>query len=114
MPIFSTNKDTKRVLKEDVAILIRLVADSRKMDTCPLTDKGQLMLKLLWEENNSFNEVAEKLSLSKERVIQIYRFELRRLMYFIDSTFKEFPALQNENETLKKENKELRKQLKKK
>jgi hypothetical protein len=84
------------------------------MDTCPLTAKGQLILKLLWEEHKSFNEVAEQLSLTKERAVQIYRFELRRLSYFIDSTFKEFPVLQNENELLKRENKELRKQLKKK
>jgi hypothetical protein len=114
MPIFSENKDTRRVLRDDLSLLIRLIADSRKMDCCPLTNKGQLILKLLWEENKSFKEVAETLSISKERAVQIYRFELRRLSYFLDSTIKEFPVLLNENETLKKENKELKKKLKKK
>jgi DNA-directed RNA polymerase specialized sigma subunit len=108
MAIFSQNKNTKRVLRDDVAFINRIIADASHLEAYPLTEKGHMILKMLWEEDKSFNQVAEKLCISKGRVIQIYRFEMRRLTYFLNSTFKEYIALQQENRALRKENKELK------
>ena len=107
MPIFSANQETKRTLRADVKLILHLIASSKKLENYPLTDKGKAIIKMLWEENMSFDEVAEKLSLSKERVVQIYHLEMRKLMYFFDTTIKEVKILQEENESLKKEIKEL-------
>jgi DNA-directed RNA polymerase specialized sigma subunit len=101
MSPLSKNNETKHILRDDINFLLHLVADPKKMQTFPLTEKGKVMLKMLWEEKRSFTSVAEELSLSKGRVMQIYHLELRRLTYFIDATFQEFSELKKENEALK-------------
>jgi hypothetical protein len=105
MPIFSANKDTRKVLKNDVTLILHLIADSRWIDNCPLTGRGRVIVKMLWKENKSFSEVAKHLSLKQERVVQIYHMEIRRLTYFLDSAFKELTALQQENQSHRKEKK---------
>lgn len=98
------NRETKNITKRDTAFLLKLISNRKKFDLFPLSENGRLIFEMAWGEQKSFEEIANNLSLSNERVRQLYCIELRRFTYFIDKAFKEFKTIHDlkaENETLK-------------
>jgi len=108
LPLFTPSKNTKQLLQTDIDFLLKLISNVSIVKTLPLTDRGKVILKMVWGDHKSFNEVAEELQLSPDKVIQVYHLEIRRLSYFIDALFKEFSELKYENELLIEENKKLK------
>jgi len=101
MAFISDKKRTKYLVRNDIEFLLRTIFNSPLTHSFPISDREKTILKLLWDEGKSFSEVATQLGLSRERVSQLYNSEVRRLSYFITSTFKEVDSLKKELELLK-------------
>jgi DNA-directed RNA polymerase sigma subunit (sigma70/sigma32) len=97
------NKDQKRITREDVAFLLKLIVKGQRLNYFHLTDNGKAILEMALHDQMPLPKIAKTLLLSEERVRQIYKRELRLLGFYIDkaySNYKEYIDLKRENALL--------------
>jgi DNA-directed RNA polymerase sigma subunit (sigma70/sigma32) len=97
------NKDQKRITREDVAFLLKLVAKGQRLNYFHLTDNGKAILEMALHDQMPLPKIAKTLLLSEERVRQIYKREMRLLGFYIDkaySNYREYTDLKKENALL--------------
>jgi len=94
------NKDRKRITREDVAFLLKLIAKGQRLNYFNLTDNGKAVLEMALYDQMPLPKIAKALLLSEERVRQIYKRELRLLGFYIDKAYLNYQSYLD----LKKEN----------
>lgn len=94
------NKDQKRITREDVAFLLKLIAKGQRLNYFNLTENGKAVLEMALYDQMPLPKIAKALQLSEERVRQIYKRELRLLGFYIEKAYANYL----EHIDLKKEN----------
>jgi hypothetical protein len=94
------NKDQKRITREDVAFLLKLITKGERLNYFHLTENGKAVLEMALHDQMTLPKIATTLSLSEERVRQIYKREMRLLGFYIEKAYSNYQS----HIDLKKEN----------
>ncbi len=68
-----SSKDQKRITREDVAFLLKLIAKGERLNYFHLTDNGKAILEMALHDQLPLPKIAKTLLLSEERVRRFIR-----------------------------------------